>query len=619
MKRQPIDYRHVVVVLLCALTLFISHGYRGIVHDARLYTMQALARISPDSFSADVFLQFGSQDHFTVFSPIYAAAIRLFGLESSAAFLTLAFQLTLIAGAWILARTVMPVGKALFGLAIFVAIPGEYGASRVFTYMEAFVTPRMAAEALVLIGISFVMKDRRVLGLSALLAAASLHPIMAAPGIVAAVFWRIGPLQSKVGAGLIALGFVVLSAGAAVMPTGVFARFDTAWLDLVVDRSPYLFLSSWNLNDWGRVIVTMTTLLIGALAMRSSPSQRLCWVAFATVACGLALTLVACDFLHLVLFTQLQPWRWQWFGTVVAALILPVVFTCLWESGTIGRATALSLCSALILETDEPAMIACSVAVICQMLSSRFPIRYARLFLFGGLALFALAVSWRVASDLQFTDSHFLNSRSPVWLRQMISFCHDGFIPVVVIAISWWLMQRFNRMPALLASGLLAATTLLVAPALLRQWTLRDFPRSTIDSYEAWRREIPVRAQVYCPDSPTSVWYLLQRASYISTIQSAGVLFSRDAAIEMQRRAKALNDFIPASSIMGWDRGEQAYSKSPESLQAICDLHVFDFIVTRSVLNREPAATQPGKSPRDPTALKLYQCAAQARAAAAAT
>jgi len=65
-----------VVGLLGIATWALSHSYRGIFHDAGLYTLQALARLHPDSLPEDVFLKFGSQDGFTIFSPIYAAATR---------------------------------------------------------------------------------------------------------------------------------------------------------------------------------------------------------------------------------------------------------------------------------------------------------------------------------------------------------------------------------------------------------------------------------------------------------------------------------------------------------------------------------------------------------------
>src|SRR5882762_6404002 len=105
-----------VVGLLVVATWALSHSYRGIFHDAGLYTLQALARLHPDSLAEDVFLKFGSQDGFTIFSPIYAAASRLLGVEFAAAVLTLLLQWALLAGAWVLARAVMPLSMTMLGV-----------------------------------------------------------------------------------------------------------------------------------------------------------------------------------------------------------------------------------------------------------------------------------------------------------------------------------------------------------------------------------------------------------------------------------------------------------------------------------------------------------------------
>jgi hypothetical protein len=73
-----------VLLLLCVTAWALSHSYRGIFHDAGLYTLQALARLAPASLGQDVFLRFGSQDRYTIFSPIYAAASQVLGTEAAA-------------------------------------------------------------------------------------------------------------------------------------------------------------------------------------------------------------------------------------------------------------------------------------------------------------------------------------------------------------------------------------------------------------------------------------------------------------------------------------------------------------------------------------------------------
>src|SRR5580704_7329642 len=139
-----------VIGLLGIASWTLSHSYLGIFHDAGLYTLQALARLHSDSLRDDVFLKYGSQDGLTIFSPIYAAATRWLGLEFAAATLTLLLQWALLAAAWILARAVMPLSMTILGVAVLIAVPGDYGPDRIFTCIEPFLTPRMAGEALVL-------------------------------------------------------------------------------------------------------------------------------------------------------------------------------------------------------------------------------------------------------------------------------------------------------------------------------------------------------------------------------------------------------------------------------------------------------------------------------------
>src|ERR1039458_8717002 len=225
----------------------------------------------------------------------------------------------------------MPGRMALYGLAVFIAIPGDYGADRIFTSVEQFLTPRMAAEALVLAGLAAVLYTRTWAGVALLALAALLHPLMAAAGMMAL-------LCLKPRAITLVGGVAALVAATLIMPDTVWGRFDQAWLTLVMDRSPYLFVKNWQLDDWARVAVAAVTLAAG-LAASSGRARKLCMTALLTMLAGIALSFLACDELHLVLFTQLQTWRWQWLGTVTAALLLPLILSLHWRAGGGGRST----------------------------------------------------------------------------------------------------------------------------------------------------------------------------------------------------------------------------------------------------------------------------------------
>ena len=606
--------------LSCILAEAMLHSYRGIVHDARLYTLQALARLDPQSLGQDVFLRFGSQDSFTIFSPIYAAVIQSIGAEPAASLLTFLLQLLVVAAAFFLAKTVMPAFQALIGTIVLVSIPGDYGADQVFTCIEAFITSRMAAEACVLGALTAAIANRRTLAVLLATAAALFHPIMATAGLVALAYRYIAATRKpRVILWLLTSCALLLFLAALLMPEGKWGRFDPLWLKLVADRSPYLFLRYWTLNSWGAAAVSATTLLLGSVALPDSRARSLCHIVLVTVTLGFAVTLVAVDGLHIVLVTQLQPWRCQWLGVVIAALTLPLIAGTLWQSGTTSRATALFLASAWIFESDQFALLACATALTCQFLGPRLTLNSEKTFLYGAWGMMTIGLIWRIASNLTFSYSYGLDDHLKAPLKQLISFCHDGLVPVVLLYFVARFLSTAGRMRSLSIYACCAVVGVMMLPGIFAQWTRQDVTTSLRSKYASWRSIIPPGSQVYWPHSPEYSWMLLDRPNYISPVQSAGVLFSRAAAIELQRRAETLREFVAPASFLHWDIGEATQLLSVNELQGMCNLGAFDFLVTSASLDSKPLAIQPDRSARDPKAFKLYHCPLQARAAAAAT
>jgi len=74
-------YENSIIIISIFLTLIsiwiLSHPYKGIVHDSKLYTLQAMSHIKPEIFKHDLFLRFDSQENYSVFSYPYAFIIRL--------------------------------------------------------------------------------------------------------------------------------------------------------------------------------------------------------------------------------------------------------------------------------------------------------------------------------------------------------------------------------------------------------------------------------------------------------------------------------------------------------------------------------------------------------------
>ncbi len=600
------------VLLLCGNIWALSHVFQGIFHDANLYTLQALGWLSPDSLSHDVFLHLGSQDRYTIFSPIFAFAIQILGPEWAAASLTLASQIAFFVGGWVLARSVVPPWPALLGVSVLMAIPGEYGAYRIFTCVEPFLTPRMAAEALALASVAAALRARTRPAIVLIVLAAVVHPIMAAAGAVALLLIYLIFPRPRLGGLLLGAAILAMTGMFVAAPDGIWGKFDPTWLQLVKDRSPYLFLSSWQLEDWGRVAVTLATLAIGIRTLSGTAGRTLSKIALLTTAGGLLLTFIACDAMHLVLITQLQPWRWEWLGTATAALLLPSILHSCWSLDTSHRATALLLAAACIFGANDFALDCAVAAVGVRLLTRRLASSELRWVLWGAIGMLAIAVIWRVATNLEFTDSHYLELATPLWLRRTMSFVHDGSAPIAVIALTWWLSTRPRGHFGVLAVALLAAgACLALVPQTWAVWTHRQFPPQRVAEFAAWREIIPAGADVFAPDSPLAAWILLDRPSYVSALQSSGMVFSRPAALELQRRAAAIGSVVSPQTFLSWKNAGTGLVLSVQQLQHACRLAVFPFLVTGADIGMTPIGVVSGRSGRLFDAQRLYRCANQ--------
>jgi hypothetical protein len=162
----------------------VQHRYIDIQHDAVIYTLLGLARLHPDTLSNDVFLRFGSQDHFTIFSPIFSFMIEHFDLAPAAAIMTLVSQAALYGCAWWVAAQFMSPASALLGTGLLLALPGFYGSGHLFSYSEDFLTARLPAEVLALASLAAALSGRMRIALASILAATLIHPIIASAGVV---------------------------------------------------------------------------------------------------------------------------------------------------------------------------------------------------------------------------------------------------------------------------------------------------------------------------------------------------------------------------------------------------------------------------------------------------
>ncbi len=225
-----------LVQMAALLSMWIAtHPYRGIVHDSRLYTIQALNTFQPGRFAEDLNFTFGSQDSLTFFSLVYGPLVAGFGPAGGHFFATI-----IGAAVWVIALVFLMRSlfknrrEALAAVVACIALDASYGGLNIFHYGEGFVTPRIFAEALVMAALAFCLRERLFGSVLCLLGAAAIHPLMAMTGMAVVGAWT--ALNDR--RALVAIGFAamvgVLFAAAGVQP---FARlltsFDPDWFSSV--------------------------------------------------------------------------------------------------------------------------------------------------------------------------------------------------------------------------------------------------------------------------------------------------------------------------------------------------------------------------------------------------
>lgn len=541
------------LLALATVALFLLlHPYRGIVHDGHLYTLQALNALSPELYGNDVFLRHGSQDDFTLFSPLYAGAIAMLGLEPAAAVLTLAFILLFLVAAVLLARTVVPASHAWAVPLLLLLLPAQYGPGQIFHFIEEFITPRQLSEALALFAIVAWIRGARVVGAMLCVASMLVHPIIGLAGAVFIVAFALGWSNlARLWPVAVAALAVAVAAAAGLVPLGRW-QFDPQWGEIAMSRL-YLSLANWDLQDWGRIATVFASLAVSAL-MLADLGRRVAVAAM--IACGglLLLALIGGDVLELVLVVQAQPWRGLWLATVLSLVLLPATWSAGWQRGGLSRCALLVLAAAWAAPDTAYSLGLAPLAVAATLARGRPEVESRARLLVAGAWLVLLGILLYAVADglLAFRGGLTRMEELPPVLDRVVTFSLGGVPPALALAACYalvrWLPSIAPR--ALCAAGIAVVATLAFTSG--PTWAMARFPESLRESFAPWRALIPPGSDVLWigqssdrEDTAFYTWLLLERPSFISRNQASNALFSRPAALEMYQRARMLDGILP--------------------------------------------------------------------------
>jgi hypothetical protein len=627
---QPTAFRiwqSIALLLGGCLLWLVNHPYIGFDHhDARIYAVLALRWLTPDAYGRDPFFLFGSQDTYSLFSPLYGSLIALTSLPIAAKIVMLVGG-----GLWVLAalglwrrlsRSSILGASALLAMICLSLNFSPNG--NTFTLNEGFPTARNWAMPLGALALVAWLGKQRVSGFIVASAACVLHPLLGiwvlAVGILYFVPWRGGILLS-----LIAALTLVSLVG---LQVGPFAPLDPDWL---------LFLRTytWDLmlaEEWGgrRDAMAFALLTLGLAGQLSDDAvqRRLYWTIAAVAASGLVIAWFCTHVVASALLVQAQPWRSMW----LAFLLLPF---------------AMAQCLSRLWLQDQDvapwwqrpsALLGLLIVVLLLMFPSTW------MLLVCAVPTLMLARSSRLRAGL---------GKYTHWLLILIIATYVLFLPAYWLELD--LLSDEIRIHGIGASthwsgfllrggggpGFLFAALLLLALARLRQASLllilplatvllswdgrpvadraRDLAMSSHKRGAVGEHIRPGEVVLWAANKPSSVWYGLGTAHYASPVQATGRVFSREKSEELLRRAAHIRTavspqegqpFHGISAILASAVQEDPFdfpAPTPASIARLCDDPALDWVV----LDDRSAESNNGILVRAPDRSRywsLYRC-----------
>jgi len=585
-----------------------TRHFQIFARDGVLYAVQAMARLNT-RLGLDVYLANVSQDRFTVFSRIYAWFIEWLGLGDAALLLFLVCTVWFAVAAWAAARGLLGSNLAWLAVLMLIVTTGSYGAAGIFNYSENYLTARSLAEALIVTALAAHVNGWKPLGLFVAAAAMFVHPLMALPGLILLILLWL-PMKHAVGAvaiGCLATLAIALAAVAVPQSAYFLTVMDAPWLEVVRERSQFLFLQYWGFGDWETQVRPFLCLTLSGLVFDDARIRRLCVAAMLVGAAGLVVAFIAGSVGPVAILLQGQAWRWCWVTSFTSVLLLAPTAVRTWQNQKCGP-----ICATLVMASwtfpavDGIALI--TLAVLLWFLRPKIDVRTAKLLRWAAYALIAIIAAWTLANCWSVvTSSRVVTSRESLLMDRIRSILGLQVAAVAVFA-SFYYGIRTSRslIPPLVAAALVTGWLLLILPDTLEP-TQSAGTTAEIAKFSDWRSAMsgPGSVLIAATEKPASfVWFTLQRPSYISIGQSAGVVFSRATALEIHRRSDVLSpimspDWRILSTLTAKAHGKKVEDVTlpltTENLFSICADPALGYVIAKESLGFGAIRhTQPG-------------------------
>jgi hypothetical protein len=368
---------------------------------------------------------------------------------------------------------------------------------------------------------------------------------MAFPGLLLIIcLWM--PSKLSVLGALTGVMVSLTIAATALIPQSAahaFPVMDIAWLEIVHERSQFLFLQLWTLDDWKMNLCPFISLTISALILPDPRFRKLCAMAMLVGATGLVIALIASLIGPIAILVQGQAWRWLWITGIVSVLVLAPTALQVWREARCGPLCAILIIAAWTFPAvDGTACIA--LALLLCSIRRRITVRIETYLDLTAVAVCVVVVVWIIANIWTITSSPLPESgREPAAVQLTRNILGvEGLSIILVLLLAYWILVSHSLAGLTAISTALTAISVFALPGALKDID-RGGTAAQIEEFSDWRNAIPPNSNVFVTPAHNSAafaWFTLERPSYLSVDQSSGVVFSRATAFEVQRRSKVL-------------------------------------------------------------------------------
>ncbi len=603
------------LVLLCALLAVnaLTHPYRGLFHDARLYAAQVTERAAPGSLSHDLYLRYGSQDSYSIFSALLAPLVQLAGLEP-AFFLVylLSKALYFLALVRLVTKLVDPL-PAVLSLLFLAMAPLPVGGNEVIHLNESFLTPRIAASALVLFALERALSARVLQSLLLITTGMLVHPLMGFAGALVLALWAVfARLSWRWLLPLCALATVGAAVVVLCRPLGdrVFGHMDAEWYGVTLQVCFFADPAEWTVADWCRIACcSVSAVLLWRWRTELGPFLAALLVAGLLGVIGS----FAAAGLQYRLLIQTTPYRTLW---LLETLAIPFAFTVaarLWQTGRYGPFAALVLVVLVTADWNHavthPLLYVAGILPICivwQRGLTRQPThqdwvgRVSAAALVGGGAILLVIDGVMVVQFLRCQPT-FEFDLHPIRVAQAAGdlLYKWPLLLVAALGLAAWLSRR--RATVLVGVVLLVGAIgwqgvvagLDASSTYQARYSVTQRHVQYVGRFlHARANEMGRRPSVYWTADLADIWFRGGACSYLNSVQLSGCAYNRGTAAEGRKRSRLVRNFEVMSLRRNpipypwWQRAlEEFYEARSASLPserdlfALCADESLDFII----------------------------------------